>query len=140
MHNCTLLQKEIFLLTTCSHKTNWEKFLFPYQTLLYLYKKKNFWASPKWLLGFPNVSTPKICPIVSAHQLYNILHLKQNLIEHFYEEGPTWSLKNFFPRLGFRCYVLKFWRFKKTDVDLILCSLIFNHLYFGYAQTQLILK
>ena len=49
-----------------------------YLTLLYLYKKEknldcpqnDFWASPMF-------QSQIFCPVVSAHTLYNILHLKK---------------------------------------------------------------
>ena len=42
---------------------------------------------------------------MSAHNLYNILHLKQKLIEQFYEEGHAWSLMNFFHAWAFDVFV-----------------------------------
>ena len=50
--------------------------LFP-PTLLYLYKKEKLLGCPKMTFGVPQRFNPKSCPVVSAHTLYNILHLKQ---------------------------------------------------------------
>ena len=65
-------------------------------TLLYLYKKAKLLGCPKETFGLPQCFNPKLCHVVSAHTLYNILHLKQKFIEKFYEEGPALSLINFF--------------------------------------------
>ena len=46
--------------------------------------------------GLPQRFNPKFCLVVSAHYFTIYYILKQNLIEHFCEEGPAWSLMNFF--------------------------------------------
>ena len=73
------------------------KEVFSTSKLSYIYtKKQNLWAAPQWLLGFPNLSIPKFCLVVSAHNLYNILHFKSKCYRTLYEEGTTWSFMNFF--------------------------------------------
>ena len=95
--NCnSLLQKEVVLLTITLKNCMGKKSPNLHLTLLYLYKKEKLLDWPKMNFGLPQRFNPTFCLVVSAHKLYNILHLKQNLIEHFYEEGPAWSLMNFF--------------------------------------------
>ena len=65
-------------------------------TLLYLYKKKKKFGLPQMNFGLPQRFNPKFCLIVSARDLYNILHFKTKSFKILYEEGPSCSLMNFF--------------------------------------------
>ena len=62
------MQKKIVLLTTCSHKSIWEKFRLLHITLLYLYKIAKTFGLPLVTFGIP-------CDLWAPPQPFNLTNL-----------------------------------------------------------------
>ena len=130
-----LLQKEIVLLTTCSHKSQWEKVLSLQLTLIYLYNKAKLLGCPKVTLGLPQCFHSQNFSISECSYIIRYITFKTKFNKTFSWRGPRLIIDELFPRLSLYCYAFKIWRFKKTDVYFVFCSLIPNHLYSCWTQS-----